>query len=60
MTGSVSTSTPPAPASSSAAAVQAMDEDADSGDDSVAGVTEAGAGGTVESELAADDDEAGA
>jgi hypothetical protein len=40
-----------------AAAVDAMeDEDAaDGGDDTVAGVTEAGAGGTVESELAADD-----
>jgi len=44
-----------------AAAVEAMDDEAEAegGDDSVPGVTEAGAGGTVESELAADDDEGG-
>jgi large subunit ribosomal protein L22 len=43
-----------------AAAVEAVEDEADGGDDSVPGVTEAGAAGTVESELAADDDEGGA
>jgi large subunit ribosomal protein L22 len=41
-----------------AAAVDAMEDDAaEGGDDTVAGVTEAGVGGSVESELAADDDD---
>ena len=39
-----------------AAAVEAMDDEAVADEDSVAGVSEAGPGGTVESELAADDE----
>jgi hypothetical protein len=42
-----------------AAAVEAMEDEDEREGDSVPGVTEAGAGGTVESELAADDDNEG-